>query len=174
MMETTSECSANQTCIECFGTASLKGVTVSEVGGCEAANISCAAYSAISFVQDEEEYIIANTLGSTTMCQLLSIQCDYVYYEAISSITGQVIYEVEPASCLLIPWWTIPVILIGVLIVVGVTVPIVTYFILQWLHYREIKHFQKEVLEADFTKHVNRAYQSLTMTCKNPLRGKPI
>ena len=174
MLETTSECSANQTCIECFGMAALQEVNVTEVSGCKAANISCAAYSTISSVEDEEEYDITNTIGSITVCQLSTVQCDYMYYEGISSITGQVIYEVEPASCLLIPWWVIPVIVMGSLIVIGLIILLVAYFILRWLDYRELKHFQKEVLEADFSKHVNRAYQPPIVTYKNPLHGKSI
>ena len=149
-------------------------MNVTEVSGCETANVSCADYSAISSVEDEEEYVIPNTLGSTTVCLLSTIQCDYVYYEGVSSITGQILYKIEPASCLLIPWWVIPLIVVGSLIVIGLIILIVTYFILRWLDYHELKRFQKEVLEADLSKHVNCAYQSPTVTYENPLHGKPI
>ena len=174
MVETLSECSANQTCIECYGLAALQGVNVTEVNGCETANTSCAAYSAISSIEDEEEYDIPNVSSETALCQLSTVQCDYVYYEGVSSITGQVIYEVEPASCLLIHWWVIPIIVVGGLVAIGLAILVAAYLILRWLDYRELKHFQKEVLEADFSKHVNLAYQPPTMTYNNPLHGKPI
>ena len=174
MVETAFECSADQACIECFGKAALEGVNVTEISGCETTNTSCTAYTAISSVKDEEEYDITSTLGSTTLCHLSTVQCDYVYYEGVSSITGQVIYEVEPASCLLIPWWAIPVIVVGSLIMIGLFILVVAYLILQWLDYRELKYFQREVQKADFSKHVNRAYQSPLVTYKNPLHGKPM
>ena len=172
MVEAASECSANQTCIECFGTAALQGVNVSEVSGCETANTSCAAYSFLSSVENGEDYSIPNTVGDTIECQLSTIQCDYVYYYGISSTTGEIVYEVEPASCLLIPWWAIPITVVGSLILIGVIILIVAQIILRWMDYRELKNFEKEVLEADFTKHVNRAYQPPTMTYRNPLPGR--
>ena len=172
MVETASMCSADQTCIECFGLAGLQGVNVTEVSGCETLSMTCDTYSSISFIQDEEDYEIPNTSDSSTLCQLSTVQCNYLYYEGVSNITGQVIYEVEPASCLLIPWWAIPVIVVGSLVVISLTILIVTYAILRWLDYRELKSFEKEVLEADFSKHVNRAYQPPTVTYKNPLHGK--
>ena len=131
-VEASSECSAKQFCIECFGTAALEGVNVTEVSGCATASSACFNYSAISSVQDEEEYNISNTLCSSTLCELSTVQCDYVYYEGISAFTGVVVYEVEPASCLLIPLWTVPIILVIGLIVIGFLI-LVTCVFLRWL-----------------------------------------
>ena len=172
VVDTLSECNANQTCIECYGMAASQGVNVTEVSGCETANTSCAAYSAISAVENSEDYTIPNSVGSISECELSTVQCNYVYYQGISSITGQAVYEVEPASCLLIPWWTIPIIVIGGLILLGLAILVIAQIILRWMDYRELKNFQKEVLEADFTKHVNRAYQPPTVTYNNPLHGQ--
>ena len=154
--------------------AALEGVNVTAVSGCETASITCAAYSAISPVEDEAEYNIANTVGSSTLCLLSTAQCDYVYYEGVSSITGSVVYEVEPASCLLIPWWSVTIIVVIGLIVIGLLILVSAYLILRWLDYCQLMHFQKEVQEDDSSRHVNRAYQPLTVTYESPLQEEPM
>ena len=145
-------------------------MNVNEVSGCETANTYCTAYSAISLIEDGEEYISPNFVGSTTVCQVLTVQCSYIYYEGVSPVTGRVIYEVEPASCLPIPFWAIPVIVVmGSLVVIGSMVLIAAYLILRWLDYREVKRFEKMIQTTNLAAALNPMYMSPTITYQNPL-----
>lgn len=166
-------CSADPDCVQCFGMAALLGTSVAEVSGCETASMACPAYSAIGSMEDDEEYDIPNAVG-TTLCMLSTIQCDYMYHEGVSVVTGNSVYEIEPATCLLIPWWGIPILVVSSLFLLGFIILVTGYLLLRWLDYREVKRFEKSVQEADFGALVNRAYQSPEVKYDNPLHGSAI
>ena len=167
-------CMGVDTCVTCVGDAALQGVEVESIAGCENVGTTCADYIAIDPVDNPDEYEVEGTIGSSIECPLSTIQCQYTYFQGISETTGQPVYEVQPPDCLLIPWWAIPIIIILGLFLLGVIILVVAQIILRYLDYRELKHFEKEVQEADFTKNVNPVYQAPTMTYDNPLHGKPI
>ena len=167
-------CMGQETCVVCAGDAAQQGVNVSEIAGCESVGTLCSAYNPIQPVDNPDDYEVQGSIGSSIECPLSTIQCQYTYFQGISPVDGTPRFDVQPPNCLLIPWWAIPIIIILGLFLLGVIILVVAQIVLRWLDYRELKHFEKEVQEADFTKNVNPVYQAPTMTYDNPLHGKPI
>ena len=103
------ECSGHTECILCYGKASNQDI---ETNICPSFN--CSNYKLLLLNESvTDDYQIPYSIEDTTIqCELRSGECWYTYYQALDN-EGRNVFKVEPANCLLLPFWGIGL-LIGV------------------------------------------------------------
>ena len=132
----------------------------------------CTNYLTIDVSPPEGYQIPGSTEGSTNKCSdIRDDQCTYDYYIAYSN-NGSTLVVVGPPSCLLLPPWAIAVVTLAGVILIGVILFIVVKLCLVWLDYCELKRFENEVKEADFSKNENSMFQAPSVTYKNVAYGQ--
>ena len=109
-------CSGLTDCILCYGKMSKQDI---ETNLCP--NLNCSNYKLLlvngSLAGD---YQIPYSIdGTTIQCELRSGECWYSYYQALDN-EGRNIVEVEPASCLLLPFWGIALLIAVCCIIFGI------------------------------------------------------
>ena len=160
--------SADQDCIECYGKAAKDGQNAAAI-----CNSNCQSYVALERSQSSD-YEIPGTLNSSTgRCSISTVECSYIYFVG-TTISSDLLYAVEPESCLPIPIWGIAVIIIVALLIIGIVILVIIKLCLMWLDYREYKRFMYDVNNADKTLQSNPVYQDPITHVDNPLHGKPI
>ena len=141
--------SADDGCIECYGEAAKDGSDAISV-----CNPSCQRYIALDNAESSN-YQIPGTLNNTRECSHSTTECSYVYYVANDLSSGELVYAVEPRSCLPIPIWAIAVIIIVGLLIIGVIVLVIIKLCIMWLDYREYKRFMYNITHSLRNKDIN-------------------
>ena len=160
-------CDAEQSCVLCLAVLGQQANDHARL----CPHPSCVDYVAVSISPPENYTIPGSMPGSTSRCTgIRDDQCTYVYYIAHGS-NGSTLRVVGPPSCLLLPPWAIAVATLAGVIIIGVILLIIVKLCLMYLDYRELKSFEKEVKEADFSKNVNPMFQAPTVTYKNVAYG---
>ena len=165
------ECFADDQCIECFGAAAMGQVNVTAISGCENVQSVCPGYSTLDPVEGTDDtYDFSGVLiFSLAECSTGNIQCQYNYFQAISESDGTYVFMVEPASCLGIVWWAIPIIIIAALIAIGLVALILFIGTLRYLDYLQVKRFEKAVKGCQHTSKSNPVFEAAVKTYENPL-----
>ena len=159
--------SADESCIECYGTAADNKQDV------DVACSNCAGYILLDDTQSSSYEIPGTVNGSTDVCTHSTTECSYNYYVGIS-LSSDMLYAVEPRSCLLIPIWAIAVIILVGLLIIGIIVIVIIKLCLMWLDYREYKRFMYDVNSANKSTQSNPVYQNPITHVDNPIHGKPV
>ena len=155
--------SADESCIECYGEAAdnkQDGIAC-----------NCVGYILLDDTQSSSYEVPRTVNGTTRECTHSTTECSYNYYVGIS-LSSDMLYAVEPRSCLLIPIWAIAVIIIVGLLIIGVIVIVIIKLCIMWLDYREYNRFLYEIRNHDKSTQSNPVYQNPITHVDNPVHEK--
>lgn len=128
-------------------------------------------------INDGTRYNISST-GECTARDANS--CTHGYFLLSNDQFNTVIAVVnDPPDCpatqqfqLAIPIWAIALIILGGLLLLGILILILIKIVFLILDYMEVKRWEKEAREADFSKNQNPLYQSPEMKYENVAYGR--
>ena len=80
---------------------------------------------------------------------------------------------VEPKSCLPLPWYVIPLLVIIGLVVISLLIIVIVKLCHVYLDYREAKHLEYDVQKAEFNID-NPVYQDPISKYENPLHEREL
>lgn len=112
-------------------------------------------------------------------CPIVDAQnCGHEYYVLRNETTFLILSINErtcPASDLLsIPVWALALIILGALLLLGLIILIIVKVLFLILDYQEVKRWQREAREADFSKNQNPLYLSPESKFENVAYGRPM
>ena len=106
------DCFGETECIVCYGKADL------DIEDVECSNLNCSKYKLLK-KSVHDDYQIPHSIENTTIqCELWSNDCTYIYYQALDT-NGENTFEVEPANCPVLPYWSIALITLILSIIFG-------------------------------------------------------
>ena len=156
-------------CVKCYGEAGKDNKEVSSV--CPGLQLLCGNFSLLPEDPSQDDYDVPGAVDSSTVdCSFIDGECRYNYYVGLS-INGESIYAVPPRSCLLIPSWSIALIVLVCLVIIGCLVLVCIKCCIMYLDNRELKKFEKEVKGVDFSKSSNPLYHKPDVTYTNVAYG---
>ena len=158
--------SANQDCIKCYGEAAKDGEDAAVT-----CSSDCQSYITLNSSQSSSYEIPGAVAGSTSDCSISTTECTYDYFVG-TTVSSELIYAVQPRSCLLIPIWAIGVIIIVVLLVIGAIILVIIKLCIMWLDHREYKRFMYDVNKTNIPTQSNPVYQDPITHIDNPLHEK--
>ena len=155
-------------CVKCYGEAAKDNKEISSI----CLGLICGNFTLLREEPSQGDYDVPGTVDSSTVdCSFIDGECRYNYYVGLST-NEESIYAVPPRACLLIPSWSIALIVLVFLVIIGCLVLVCIKCCIMYLDYREFKKFEKEVKEVDFSKSSNPLYHKPDVTYTNIAYGK--
>ena len=155
-------------CVKCYGEAAKDNKEISSI----CLGLVCGNFTLLHEGPSQDDYDIPGTVDSSTIdCTFIDGECRYNYYVGLST-NEESVYAVPPRECLLIPSWSIALIVLVCLVIIGCLVLVCIKCCIMYLDHREFKKFEKEVNEVDFSKSSNPLYHKPDVTYTNIAYGK--